>query len=300
MKARKVENWVSNHCKTLCIFAILLAVSQISLALGGQPFIDPPTSPSVMQNYSSIKENGNDPLESPRKFERYVKDKYKQISHAESDVKQTSHGPSGRVFILGDIAPQRKPATDLTAEPDRHVRAKAIAKAFMEDEPGLLGITKPEEIREVNILTSKGHNGDYINIYYKRYINDVELEDANLLITLGPSENISGVQAWLVSVPPEVYEATKKKTLSEKEVKSIIEVDITELDKRGLDMNNINKSFKKVAITKYPYVLWKVSYIYDYTIDAFTGKILTKDSGIIPPFKIQQRPLMENPSGIKP
>lgn len=232
---------------------------------------------SCAESRSLTKDGKINPLESQQEFEQYLKNKYQQIHDATTTVKLTSEGAFGSISLSGDIVPQKKAAIDLTKEPDRHVRARAIAKAFMEDEAALLGITKPDEIREFNISTDKGFGGDYSHINYRRYINDINLGDV-LQITIGPNENISSVHAQLVAVPPEAYEATKKKTLSEEEIKSIIEADLTEVDKRDYDMNTIYKSFKKVARVTPPYVLWNAFYIYEYEIDAFTGKILSKVS----------------------
>lgn len=300
MRADKTVSCALKLFGTSIILGISITLLQVSLALSDQLRTNPSSGSPVMANYSSIKSKENDLFESPKKFELYVKDKYKEIREAASRVRQTPHGPVGEISIRGNIVPQKKPAIDLAAEPDRHARARAIAKAFMEDEPALLGIIQPEEIREFRINTGKGFGGDHTVIHYKRYINYIELQDANITITIGPEENIQNIRVSLVPVPPEVYEATNMKTLSDKEIMSFIEADLAEFDERGIDMNNINKSFKKVATNKYPYVLWKVSYIFDYTIDAFTGKILTKESGILPPFKIRQRPAMRNPDGIKP
>lgn len=284
---------------TLAVCFALLTVLQIPLALGGQLPINPSAKPPVMPEYNhpSSKDNSNNPHESRYKFERYIKEKYKQIKHAESDVKQTMNGPSGKVWLSGDIEPQKKVALDLSKEPDRHVRSRAIAKVFMDDEPALLGITNSYEMQEMNISTDKGFEGDYTHINYHKFINGIELKNADLLIVVGPKENIFSVHARLVPVSSEVYEATQKNTLSEDEVKSIVETDLAaddnsgydklrkaESDSRGHERIQLRRSFKKVAITTPPYVIWEVSYItYIYNIDAFTGKIMNKIDSITPP-----------------
>jgi Zn-dependent metalloprotease len=145
----------------------------------------------------------------------------------------------------------------------------------MEEEPELLGIIKPEEIREVNINTSKGYNGDYTNVNYQRYINGIELKNADMQITIGPNENISGISARLVPVSLEVYEATKKKTLSEEEIRSIIENDLRQ---NNIDPKSGIPTYHKIAILSPPYVVWIVRRHWIYTINAFTGEIIEKAS----------------------
>ena len=81
---------------------------------------------------------------------------------------------------------------------------------------------------------------------------------------------------------PEVYEATKKKTLTEEDIKAIVDNDLTEAEKQDLERKKGVMTFKKYAITSPPYVLWETSNEYTYTIDAFTGKILTKYYNIRP------------------
>lgn len=260
----------------LALSYILLSALLFPFASAEQVPINPPAPfPEML---SAAKDDNIH--QSPQKFKKYVKDKYKQISHAESDVKQTSHGLSGRVFILGNIVPQKKPEIDLSKKPDKHIRARAIAKAFMEDEAALLGITNFEELRESNIGTDNGFGGEYTHINYKRYINNINLGDV-LQLTIGPDEYITGIMASLVAIPTEVYEATKKKTISEEEVKSIIEADLEkEYFKRDYKNNKYVKIFNKLVVTKPPYVLWDAFYFYYYEIDAFTGEILSKENPI--------------------
>jgi hypothetical protein len=213
------------------------------------------------------------PHRSLKAFKKYVSTKYKQVNRAESYVEQSPHGPSGGIWIEGNIVPTKKSMLNLQAEPDKHARARAIAKTFMDDEPALLGITDPREIKEEKIYTFKGFGGDYTNISYKRFINGIELLGCHIAITIGPDENISGIQANLVPVSSTIYEATKKKTRSEEEIRSIVEADFK--------ANNINSAgktimFEKLVMHEPPYVIWRVMSKYSYTLNAFTGEILTK------------------------
>lgn len=258
--------------KTLLALALLTVLS-ISQAIADPPPKGPSANfPMMPEDNLLTKDNGKNPYQSRQKFKQHVTDKYKQIHNAESDVKQTQHGLSGHMTFSGDIVPQKKVEIDLTKEKDRHVRARAIAKAFIDDESDLLGITNPDEIREVKISTDKGFGGDYTYINYRRYLNGIEFPSASIQITIGPEENIKHVSADLAAVPPEVYEATKKKTLSEEEIRSFVEA----------DPNNKGKTIKmvKLAIINPPYVIWLVHSYWRYTINAFTGEILTKSRNV--------------------
>lgn len=295
---RGIMNSNTVLCRLLIFSNLILCLSlNTPLALGGSPSTTSSSDLPKMPTYAPplTSRYGNEFNNSPLNFKKYIINQYKNVSHAESDVKQTSYGPSGRIFIVGDIAPQKRPDFAPSTEPDPKVRARAVARAFMEDEQTLLGIGKPDEINEVDLVIGKGKEGDVVNIYYKRFVNGIELDDANLLIVVGPNDTISEVHAWLVPVPPETYDSTQKPTLTEYDIQAIVDAQLSDTDRSGLDMNSINKSFKKIAITNEPYVIWKVSYIYQFTIDAFTGKILKKESGILSPFKAQQPRVIDMP-----
>jgi hypothetical protein len=221
----------------------------------------------------SVKDNDNSPHRSTQSFKQYLSEKYKDITEAESRVHHTLHGPSGDIFVMGDIATPRKP--DLSAVSDKHTRSRIIAKAFIKDEATLFGIINSDEIREYNIIDGKGKKGDYTIVYLRRYINEIELQNSELDIEVGQNENIRSFSARLVAVPPEVYEATMKKTLSEEEIRSIVEND--------LKQNNINPksgvpTYRKIAMLSPPYVVWIVRRHFIYTINAFSGEVIEKAS----------------------
>jgi len=281
MKANIYMNLLSNNRNIKQVLAnllTLLIVLLIPLPSTGQPQFSPPINQPIelMDNNSSMKGKATDPHGSSQKFKQYVKDKYHEgIIDAESTVKHTLHGLSGTVSLSGDIVPKKINEIDLTKENDRHMRARAIAKAFMDDEPDLLGINNPDEIQESNISTTKGFGGNYTHVYYRRYINGVELENADMRITIGPTENITSVHARLKPASPEVYEATKKKTLTEEDIRAIIELDLKE---NQIDLKGHPITFKKMAILSEPYVVWKAESRWLYTMDAFTGNIISKFS----------------------
>ena len=277
MKKTSIHTYsASRKCRDAIIVAFLISVSQINPSLGAALQSDPPAVlPVGPGNNPTLMESGNNTHESGQKFKNYFKEKYQNIDMdiTSSDVKRTKYGLSGSLWISGDIVPHKKPAIDVTKEPDRHVRARAIAKAFMEDEAALFDITNPDELRELNISTDKMPRGDYTFINYQRYINGIQLKNADMQIVIGPTEDITTVQARLVAVPPEVYEATKKETLSEEEIRSIIESDIKQ---NNIDTKDITTTYHQIAILDPPYVIWKANSYYNYIINAFTGQIITK------------------------
>ncbi|GFE56150.1 hypothetical protein AOG1_00280 [Geobacter sp. AOG1] len=212
-------------------------------------------------------------------FLSYVKRKYQNLDLrvTSSDVVSTKDGKSGHFSLSGDIVPHKKPEIDLSAEPNRDVRAREIAKAFLEDEQVLFDIKNLNEISEFNVSTDKMPHGEYTHLNYKRQINGVEVEGAYIQIVVGPSENITSIQANLVAIPNEAYEATTKSSLSEREIVSIVETDQTEQDIKQYPKNDIVKTFRKIVVANDPYVLWDVHYRYKYRINAFTGELLQKD-----------------------
>jgi hypothetical protein len=257
----------------ILISIVTLFATQTAVASGD---FTPTAPPALTDNSQSAMGNSNDPHTSVTKFKKYLNDKYKKISDSQSRVIRTAHGPSGSIFVMGDIEPHNVP--DLLNVKNKQDRARIIAKSFIEDEKSLFGNINPDELREYTLHDGTLENLDYLTVYYRRYINGIKLQDSELHITVGKKENIRSFTAELVAVPPEVYEATQKKTLTENEIRTIVEADITEADKRDFDMNNLFTSYEREAIIKPPYVIWRAVYLYEYEIDAFTGKILHKVS----------------------
>lgn len=226
--------------------------------------------------------NTNEPTsdESEETFLSYVKRKYQNLDLrvTSSDVVSTKDGKSGHFSLSGDIVPHKKPGIDLSAEPNRDVRAREVARAFLEDEQVLFEIKDMKEIKEFNLSTDNMPLGEFTHINYKRFINGVEVEGAHIQIVVGPSENITSVQANLVPIPGAAYEATSKVALSENEISSIVEADHNEQDIKLYPKKDIVKTFKKISIANVPYVIWDVFYRYKYRINAFTGEIISKQS----------------------
>ena len=138
----------------------------------------------------------------------------------------------------------------------------------------------------IDTFTSPYTNLTTTNVYYRRYINDLPLENAYIQITIGHEENIRSVSAELVTSPSELYEAVKKKTLSESEIRKIIEQNLGSFQKdlMGMKISEI----RKIAISSPPYVVWTANAgvksdhgMWGYKVDAFTGEILKRGYVVI-------------------
>lgn len=213
----------------------------------------------------------------------YVIEKYKlKKDDVISEIQQTPNGPSGKLYIMGEnITPKTVMATG-----DVKTRARSIAKAFLQEEAVLLGIPNIDETKEmaINVDTSPYTNLTTTNIYYRRYINNLELENASIQITVGHDEKIKTVIAELIPAPPELYEAVKKTTLTKDEAVNIIKRD---LQLNRIDPNGIRKlNITKIAIQSQPYVIWRADVIlstgrFGYSINAFTGEIVEKRDTLV-------------------
>lgn len=238
---------------------------------------------AVAQNDSEtqaepFKINGKDVKE-------YLIEKYKLRKDDIGDstnVKQTPNGPKGYLSIMRNIKLKNVILTGRGQDRDR-----AVAKAFLEEEANLLGITNMDEIHERAIDTSRGHDGDYTTIYYNRLINNLVLNGADIRITIRPDETIA-VSAELIPAPPQLYEAVKRKTITKDKVMEIIKQDLlanaNKSDSKGMRISEI----RKIAISTPPYVVWVANAGLEndlggwgYTIDAFTEEILKKGYVVI-------------------
>jgi hypothetical protein len=239
-------------------------------------------------------QNEPDVIDQPYKIngkevKEYLIEKYQLHKIHKDDLtsilQQTPYGPSGKLHINSfekPITPQNVVITDASVQG----RARAIAQAFLEEEASLFGITNMEEIREIRVNAIKGDRGGVTSVHYRRYINNLELENMYIRITVGPEDTITNMDANLVAPPPELYQAVKKKILSEAEIRRIVEQD---LESAGVDSKDMRVlSIEKAAIPSPPHVVWKVDINlkksggrWKYRIDAFTGEVLEKRDALI-------------------
>ena len=222
--------------------------------------------------------------------EVYLMEKYQvRDDDVRSTLRQTPGGPSGDLYLHTFDRPfiTRK-RIRVFADDTLQDRSRKLARAFLEEESELLGITHMEEIRERNINTFQRDDGRSITkVRYGRYIHDLELEYMYIQITVGKIDGITAVTAKLVPAPPELYEAVQRPTLTEEEIWKIVEDDFG-VTSREL-ITGEGSMISQVAIPTPPYAVWRVNYVgrkneygnWVYRLDAFTGEILKKDRVVI-------------------
>lgn len=213
-------------------------------------------------------------------LKKRLMDKYKEIGEVTSTLQETPHGPSGKLYIHGEMAPDEVPVVE-----GEHAWERGMAKGFLKQEAAMFGITDMDEIQERLVSSSIGYYGEITHVHFHRIINGLVLENSYFHITVDAIRNISSVSAGVVPSPPELYEATKKPTLSEDKIIKIIEENLkTSKSKPNFKLNKL----EKLAIHAAPYVIWSVDVIlidklgrWKYRIDAFSGEILEKKYALI-------------------
>lgn len=269
----KIQIYRSNIFSILILIAVPFIFGQLALAQ---------KEPEV--NSQPYKING-------KEVKEYLMDKYQLHKIHKDDMTSTlqltPNGPSGNLYINSferPITPQNITITDASVQG----RARAIARAFLREETTLFGISNMDEIREMRIdtFTSPYTKLTTTNIHYRRYIDNLELKDMYIGITIGQYENIRSVSAELVPTPPELYEAVTKKTLSEIEILKIVEQDLESVGINSRDMRVLK--VEKVVIPSPPYVIWKPDVNlkkgigrWGYDINAFTGEIIKKKNTLV-------------------
>jgi hypothetical protein len=83
----------------------------------------------------------------PPNLKKYFTDKHKKIDWITSTLQQTPNGPHGSLDLMGSMMPKNVPSVGGSRED----RSLAIAKAFLQEEAALLGITNMDEIKEWGI-----------------------------------------------------------------------------------------------------------------------------------------------------
>ena len=227
---------------------------------------------------------------SDEELERYLQDKYViQRVDIESGEDHHLYGPGRSLRVEGALIPPAM-ASRAARTPDE---VRAFAQAFLTEEAELLQLTPRSEMREISLKTNRW--GSTI-VAYDRYVGGLRLDGGRLSLTLQAEGRISGVHGTIRPTSPQLLEAVDRPTLSEAEVRLVIKRD---LEAQGVDLRSVEvlKVDEKVALAVPPYVVWKAgvgdSYRRgdlspaqawvepcDYTIDAFSGRILEKVSSV--------------------
>ena len=189
----------------------------------------------------------------------------------------------------GDFTPK----APVTPEPGEHGKARAVARAFLQQEAAALFGIAPADIRAAQVW--KGMPGAFTQtgINYSIYVGDLPLRGAKVQVDLDGDERIRRVDADLPPIPDALRQAVKRPTLDEQRIRRLVQADI-EADAQSPDVPWPVKRYmtdplrrsteaEKLAIPAPPYVIWQVRSIWRYEIDAFTGKILSKTPGWFPP-----------------
>src|SRR3990172_1902978 len=263
MKAQKIK--IQQYQKLLTITSVLI----LSLFISCQ----------TTYAQDAVKDKSLKSYKKPPNLKKYFQDKYKDqidMDRLTSDLQETPQGPRGYLHLGGHIRPRNVEATS----GDKAARARAIAKAFLKDESELLGLPDLNELREYKINTTLGHDGEYTDIYYTRYIGDFPFDAATVHIAIGPDETITTLSADLVPAPSELYQAVAKKLITESEATEIVERDMKahRIQSKGMSISSIHK----FALAKPPYVVWIITIGTRakglvYTINAITGDIIRKN-----------------------
>ncbi|MDH4099523.1 MAG: hypothetical protein OEV28_02970 [Nitrospirota bacterium] len=240
-----------------------------------------PLDPSSLPDFAEIEKKLKSIPPLPPNIKQYLEDKYVRLADLPSvHLQMTPYGQQiESIHIRGDITPRDEAKAEkfwkAKNEPSREERARALAMAFLEEEAGLLGIIDMREINEKKISVNEYGTG-YIDIYYERKIGNVELEYSFINVGIGPNDIVTNLTVNVIHVTPELYHALRKPTLKKREIYEIVKQDV----KKSLGPDTelrIFTGFKKVAIPKPPYVVWKGrGGAWEYRIDAFTGEILKK------------------------
>lgn len=231
----------------------------------------------------------------PPNIKVYLEEKYSRVNRLSSTLIERPDGLLGGINIGGDLTPK-----DLEAELSRIVasqynnreeKASALAWAFIREEAGLLGVYDISEYREAEVETTVigpqfPSSGDiYTDVRIKRYIghlpiNNSDIKNSDIRITIGPNERIVTVVANPYPAGVALYTAVSKKGLTKNQIRKIVRQSLK--TEKATQIRAENVIFEKLVTHKPPYVVWHVlAGDWEYTIDAFTGEILRKQSTII-------------------
>jgi hypothetical protein len=220
--------------------------------------------------------------ETKKKIKKYLLSKKYKIDDdiVTNRFYMTPYGPSGRILLTGEIDLKNKPSASSSPETvdEKENRARGVARAFMLEEADFLGINDIDEIREVKI----DYDFNKTLLYYRRYIDNIPLDEVFIHMDVDSRQSITYLDAELAPTPPELYEAVKRKTLSEKEIGDIL---ADKLRAEGVDVTREPElldygKYEKVALPDPPYVAWKVKTMIIFLLDAFTGEILQRRSNV--------------------
>lgn len=177
-------------------------------------------------------------------------------------------GVRGHFSLRGDLTPASARSAQLVQQGPR-----AIAQTFLAEETASLGIAVVDDLRE-SLFSETGIG--WTGITYHRFVGDLQLEHAQVSMSIDPEGRIRSVSGFLVPLPAALFEAAARPTISESAAHGIIRSHLVEAGENP----NPPYKLKLIATSSAPYVIWNSSGTWIYRIDAFTGEILEKRSGM--------------------
>jgi hypothetical protein len=239
-------------------------------------------SADTINAQTQVHDNSIKNYKMPRNWKKYFEEKYINLETITSTVQETPHGPLGHLHIGGHFKIKNFEAVS----GDRIERGRAMAQAFLRDEKEVLGFRDLYELREYKIWTSQGHDGEFADIVYARYIGDLPIDGSSVHISIGPDETIWFMDASLVPSPVELYEAAAKRLITDKEA-----IQIVEQDMQAMAIDPKEKKISKTSIfatAKPPYIFWIINtgsqaHGWSYTLDALTGDRISKKKRFVIP-----------------
>jgi hypothetical protein len=223
---------------------------------------------------AQVQVNSINNYKMPSNWKKYYEDKYKNLDDISSTIQERPQGPLGSLHLRGHF----KVKIVDSPSGDRKDRARSIAQAFLRDEQDVFGLRDLSELREDDIRTSQGHDGEFVDVQYRRYIGNMPVDKSAVNITIGPDETIWFVDASLIPSPFELYEAASKKLITREEAINIAEQDMSPMaiDPKAKTIANVDG----YVTYKSPYFKWNITTGKDrglaYVIDGVNGEILDK------------------------
>ncbi len=247
--------------KMLCAFALVAAV----LLSWGTAMAQNKISPYETKESKDLKAKY---LKESRELKKYLIEKYVHISEVMVRQIKSHLGPRKAIDITGAITPKAE-----IKGKDKLQRSRAVSRAFILGEPSIFGITRADEIKELRVGSISG----YTLFRYRRTVGGLPLEGMEMVVNVSPDEKVTYVSANIVLAPPELYDAVKKKTITQDEAISVIKQDLAKevITPGGIQVFKI----EKFAVPSPPWVIWKADVKpgkWLFRIDAFTGEIINK------------------------
>jgi hypothetical protein len=216
------------------------------------------------------------PYKLPPSLLEYFKTRYGQVDNPlVATLQETPDGPLGNLHLSGRMRPAVSEGGDTPKD-----RARSIARAFLDQEALLFDITDPAEIGKPAIEMKD--DGTAI-VDFSRTIGGLPLMDWSIRIQVAADETIARVTANLTPASTALYDAVKRRTISNDEVRRIVARDL------GRPGRGAPKIYQPglLATWRPPYLVWSAggsvgAAPWAYSIDAFTGKILTRSCSAVP------------------